>query len=445
MLIDTMGIDDKEQEPREGSVFSRFFGRLFGAVARLFGRRKDEWDDDDCDERRTADEPRVASPASRQRRNPPPEASPEVQAPTPRSQPDSGQAQASPHTWAPPRRTPPPHADVPPNRELEEALASRDKEIKRLRRLLSFYDSLVDELPTPIFAKTAKGRFCLFNKAYEQYFGVHRESLLGLSVLDAAHLTEEDRRRYQEEDLLTLSEGHPRHYETEYDTPQGRRQAIYWTKGFGDRALGTWAMAGMIVDITEQMAFKRHLAAKVEELKRAQQQLRHLSRSDALTGLANRRPFAEYLSLGMDLTRRKGIPLCMLMADIDHFKHINDTYGHENGDMVLRAIAGMLRSSCRIKDLAARIGGEEFVILLAATRLDEARLVAERIRANIGNTPLLPDGGYVTVSIGVASFRANETAKNFIKRVDAAMYAAKEAGRNRVMVAPEPPTPVAPR
>ena len=437
MLIDTMGIDDKEQEQdqREGSVFSRFFGRLFGGPAR---RRKDEWDDEVADglERGV---PHVTTDAARKQRNPP-----KVQARTPRtsaqSRPQSESARTSRRDGGSSLRMPPPHADVPTGRELEleEALAARDKEIKRLRRLLAFYESLVEELPTPIFAKTAKARFCLFNKAYEQYFGVHRESLLGLNVLDVAHLSESDRRRYQEEDLLTLSEGSPRHYETEYDTPQGRKQAIYWTKSIGDRALGTWALVGMIVDITEQKA-------KVEELKKAQQQLRHLSRSDALTGLANRRPFAEYLSLGMDLTRRKGIPLCMLMADIDHFKHINDTYGHDNGDMVLRAIAGMLRSSCRIKDLAARIGGEEFVILLAATRLDEARLVAERIRANIGNTPLLPDGGYVTVSIGVASFRANETAKNFMKRVDAAMYAAKEAGRNRVMVAPEPPTPVAPR
>ena len=432
MLIDTMGIDDKEQEPREGSVFSRFFGRLFGAVARLFGRRKDEWDDDDCDERRTADEPRVASPASRQRRNPPPEASPEVQAPTPRSQPDSGQAQASPHTWAPPRRTPPPHADVPPNRELEEALASRDKEIKRLRRLLSFYDSLVDELPTPIFAKTAKLRFCLFNKAYEEFFGVKRQNLLGRTLADAFHLSEEDRIRYQEEDTTVIRDGIARHYATEYDTPSGKRQAMYWSKGFGDRALGTWAEVGMIVDISEQVALKRNLAAKVEELKRVQQKLRYMSRSDALTGLANRRPFAEYLALGMDLAQRKQIPMCMLMADIDHFKRVNDTYGHDNGDMILKAVAGMLRSSCRAKDLAARIGGEEFVILLAATRLEDAILVAERIRKNIGDTPLLPDGSHVTISIGVARYRPNESPQAFMKRVDEALYRAKESGRNRV-------------
>lgn len=307
-----------------------------------------------------------------------------------------------------------------------------EAEIRRLRKLLSFYESLVDELPTPIFAKTIKSRFCLCNKSYEQFFGVQRENLLGRTLKDTKHMNAEERERYQEEDVVIIREGHTRHYETEYDTPRGKRQAMYWSKGFGDRALGTWAQVGMIVDISEQVALKRNLAAKVEELWRVQQKLRYLSRSDALTGLANRRPFAEYLTLGMDLARRKQIPMCMLMADIDHFKNINDTYGHDTGDMILRAIAGMLRSSCRSKDLAARIGGEEFVILLAATRLEDAFLVARRIRANIGDTPLLPDGGHATISIGVAQYRANETAKDFIKRVDAAMYRAKAAGRNQV-------------
>ncbi len=306
------------------------------------------------------------------------------------------------------------------------------EEVQRLRKLLAFYESLVDELPTPIFAKTAKLRFCLFNKAYEEFFGVKRQNLLGRTLEDAFHLSEEDRIRYQEEDTTVIREGIARHYATEYDTPTGKRQAMYWSKGFGDRALGTWAEVGMIVDISEQVALKRNLAAKVEELKRVQQKLRYMSRSDALTGLANRRPFAEYLALGMDLAQRKQIPMCMLMADIDHFKQVNDTYGHDNGDMILKAVAGMLRSSCRAKDLAARIGGEEFVILLAATRLEDAILVAERIRKNIGDTPLLPDGSHVTISIGVARYRPNESPQAFMKRVDEALYRAKESGRNRV-------------
>ena len=311
-------------------------------------------------------------------------------------------------------------------------IAELEAELAWTHRQLDFYANLVEALPVPIFAKNADARFCLFNKAYEDFFGVERKHLLGLTVLDLEYLDEEDRKRYHSEDIAAIRQGLVRHYETEYDTPAGRRQAMYWTKGFGDSETGIWPQVGMIVDVSEMAMLKRRLAEKIEELKRIQRELRHQSRSDALTGLANRRPFAEYLGLSMDLARRKQIPTCMLLADIDHFKSINDTYGHDVGDMVLRALAGMLRSACRTRDLAARIGGEEFAVLLTATKLEDAVLVAERIRQNIGKTPLLPDGGRVTVSIGVAQYRPNESAQTFMKRADAAMYRAKAGGRNRV-------------
>ena len=318
----------------------------------------------------------------------------------------------------------PPHAAV--------RIAALEADLLAARHQLSFLEQLVDELPTPIFAKNADARYCLVNKAYEEFFGVQREHLLGLTVMDLEYLGEEDRKRYQNVDIPAVRKGLVRRYETEYDTPTGRRHAMYWTKGFGNLASKAWAQIGMIVDISEMAALRARLADKIEELKRIQRELRHQSRSDALTGLANRRPFAEYLGLSMDLARRKKIPTCMLLADIDHFKSINDTYGHDVGDMVLRALAGMLRSACRARDLAARIGGEEFAVLLTATQLEDAVLVAERIRLNIGETPLLPDGGRVTVSIGVAMYRPNESAHAFMKRADAAMYRAKTSGRNRV-------------
>ena len=311
-------------------------------------------------------------------------------------------------------------------------IADLEAELYVVRQQLDFLENLVEELPTPIFAKNADSRYCLINRACEEFFGVQRKHLLGLTVMDLEFLDEEERKRYHSEDIPAVRQGQVRRYETEYDTPQGKRQAVYWTKGFGDLAAKTWAQICMIVDVSEMAALRLRLADKIDELKRIQRELRHQSRSDALTGLANRRPFAEYLGLSMDLARRKQIPTCMLLADIDHFKSINDTYGHDVGDMVLRAMAGMLRSACRARDLAARIGGEEFAVLLTATKLEDAVLVAERIRQNIGESPLLPDGGRVTVSIGVARYRPNESAHAFMKRADAAMYRAKAGGRNRV-------------
>lgn len=158
---------------------------------------------------------------------------------------------------------------------------------------------------------------------------------------------------------------------------------------------------------------------------------------DPLTGLANRRHAGEHLYGACADADRRGEPLSVLMLDLDHFKHVNDRWGHAGGDCVLAAAAGLLRRELRAADLAARIGGEEFLAVLPACGPGDAMAIAERIRLAIGTARIAVPGGEATVSIsvGVASRRPGEAPDDLLARADAALYLAKERGRDRSVAA----------
>jgi diguanylate cyclase (GGDEF)-like protein len=188
-------------------------------------------------------------------------------------------------------------------------------------------------------------------------------------------------------------------------------------------------------------------------LREQQQQLEHLAREDALTGLANRRRFEERAYEELLRAGRYQHPLSVLLADLDHFKTINDTYGHSYGDTVLKEVGQTFFRHCRSSDLCARYGGEEFAILLPETRLEEAQLVAERLCAAVRNLQFsrLSDDIHVTTSFGVTCVDiANpQSLEELLEQADQALYAAKHNGRNRVEVytrtkrTPVPPSPAA--
>jgi diguanylate cyclase len=172
------------------------------------------------------------------------------------------------------------------------------------------------------------------------------------------------------------------------------------------------------------------------ELQQAYARVREQAHTDELTGLANRRAFVEIGTAATDQARRYHRPLALLMMDIDHFKRINDTFGHALGDAALRAAAGTLRQAARRADTAGRLGGEEFALLMPETTLEQAEVVAERIRRDVaavtvphGNTPIR-----FTCSIGVA--QQTPTANDLdglLRAADEALYQAKAEGRNRVV------------
>jgi|TARA_R100000501_G_scaffold10060_2_gene19887 diguanylate cyclase (GGDEF)-like protein len=169
---------------------------------------------------------------------------------------------------------------------------------------------------------------------------------------------------------------------------------------------------------------------------RLRESLRHQSLRDPLTGLHNRRYLDETIDLEFAKSRRNQVPVSLIMADIDHFKHVNDTHGHDAGDYILRKIAACLSANIRKGDVACRFGGEEFVILLPGLNHQEALERAEILREQISTLPIKSaecEVGQVTASFGVATFAGGEeTPADVIKSADHALYEAKSAGRDRV-------------
>ena len=165
-----------------------------------------------------------------------------------------------------------------------------------------------------------------------------------------------------------------------------------------------------------------------------QQHLSHLATEDPLTRLLNRRGLEDALYISMAHAYRKGLPTSAIMVDIDHFKKVNDSFGHEIGDHVIQQVAIVLQRMSRASDVVARTGGEEYLLILPDTSLENARNLAERIRVAIGERPLLIDSQRipVTVSLGVACMLGQADLDRLSQEADRAMYQAKQGGRNRV-------------
>jgi diguanylate cyclase (GGDEF)-like protein len=167
-------------------------------------------------------------------------------------------------------------------------------------------------------------------------------------------------------------------------------------------------------------------------------QLRTEADFDALTGLANRRYFAKAAEKAVEHARRHHRPLSVLALDLDFFKRVNDTWGHAAGDRVLQVTARSFENALREDDLAARLGGEEFAAILLDTDLEQARTIAERIRVAVQDTPVSLESGATvsqTLSIGIALYDENESDLSATQeRADAALYAAKNHGRNCVQI-----------
>ncbi len=160
-----------------------------------------------------------------------------------------------------------------------------------------------------------------------------------------------------------------------------------------------------------------------------------MSLTDQLTGIGNRRRLEQALKEEISRAGRSGAKLSALMADLDHFKRVNDTYGHGAGDKVLETFADVLRQSTRLPDVLGRYGGEEFVVLMPNTDRDQAVISAERLRIALASTLIPPLAEPMTVSIGVVEFVPGESGDAFLGRVDEALYEAKRSGRNRVVAA----------
>lgn len=177
-----------------------------------------------------------------------------------------------------------------------------------------------------------------------------------------------------------------------------------------------------------------NLAEKIDQLGEANQRISQLASTDELSGLYNRRFFNQNLPETISAAYRHKFPLSLIIVDIDKFKAVNDSHGHQMGDRIIKLLAQTLRDGTRSEDVPARWGGEEFILGLEHTSIEGAAILADRLRHRFAERCLEETGIAVTASFGVAELNSAENAEYLIKRADKALYRAKEQGRNRVVI-----------
>lgn len=254
----------------------------------------------------------------------------------------------------------------------------------------------------------------------------------GLELCQALRATDEGRRMHI---LLTADEQGEEQLIDAYEAgADGYVPSTISAKGLRLRLCGARRLVKLQAAWEKDRLQLRHIAA---ELAVANRRLGTAALTDQLTGLPNRRSAMDQLEQAWSAASRSGLPLSVMVIDIDHFKHINDSYGHATGDMVLREAAAMLRSSARREDCVCRIGGEEFLVICPNTDLKSAVQSAERLRVNLHAKPMTigQTEKTLTVSIGVATREADTADMDMlVSSADQALYAAKKAGRNRICI-----------
>ncbi len=218
---------------------------------------------------------------------------------------------------------------------------------------------------------------------------------------------------------------------------------LYFAKDAMEENAAKLAMAVSELDVKNeqlQVEIRNRLRAE-EKLRESEQRYKELATRDELSGLFNSRQFHSQIQAELRRTKRYGHPLSLIFIDLDDFKRFNDAWGHPEGDKLLASLGDIVGASIRDTDFGFRYGGEEFVVMLPETRLDEAMALSERIRTRFGGLLFSPQPGASvsqTMSVGVAEYFPGESLESFIGRADAAMYQAKAQGKNRCFAAPAP-------
>ena len=315
-------------------------------------------------------------------------------------------------------------------RAVEAALAEAEAARARLAASEQRFQMFMDSGPFLGYLKDQQGRMLYYNRTFAQRFDVNRDFLLNKT--DAELWPRPLAEKYRQHDLIALQSGDLHVVEEETENPDG--SVSVWRSykfPFADAA-GQQLLGGVSIDVTEELRREGELRRYQEELEAANRRLSDLASVDALTGLANRRVLDERLRTEFRLARNHGQHLAVMMLDVDDFKARNDEFGHLHGDQVLRQLGSLLQSSMRASDLAARFGGEEFVLLMPGTNPALATEIAERLLTTIRRQtwPERP----LTVSIGISSLcPATPDAQRLLTLADEAVYCAKRAGKDRAL------------
>ncbi|WP_210668607.1 diguanylate cyclase [Pseudomonas protegens] len=301
--------------------------------------------------------------------------------------------------------------DVTERRRVHEALAARDRLLEKLSAEVpgGIYQYRLDANGHSCFPYASQGLYDIYEVDLQQ---LREDATL---VFERIHPDDLDRVRRS----VRYSAEHLAPWREEYRVCLPRA-GLRWVRGeatpeVGEQGCTLWH--GYLTDISD--------------LKGVEEELRALSVTDSLTGIHNRRYFQERLKVELERAQREGLALAVIMLDIDHFKCINDRFGHAMGDRVLRSLCQRIGQRLRRTDVFCRLGGEEFMVLCPGSDAEQARLLALELWQGVRTLPV--EGvGQVTASFGVAGWRPGEGADALLLRADAGVYIAKQAGRDRV-------------
>lgn len=299
--------------------------------------------------------------------------------------------------------------------------------LDNMEKRVHFYEAAMDSLPNPIFLKDKDLRFVYFNKSYKEFFELQDGQYIGMGVTDLPYLTLEERERYHEEDSEALRKQQVVHYECSYPKGDNPRESLYWSKGF--RGADVSGIVGEIVDISKQKQLEEELRVYVRELTASGKKAELEAMIDPNTKLYNRRILENYVPEIVEQCLQTGADAFLYIVDIDYFKQINDTFGHDTGDLVLKKFATILRENVRQNDIVVRYGGDEFLLILPGMVASAALSKAERIIQKVREQVLLPDKKGVSMSVGIASFEGKADIQEAIRRADTALYKGKRGGR----------------
>lgn len=312
--------------------------------------------------------------------------------------------------------------------ELNEELQSQNESLQQSYHLIEYanrrFSELFEHIPVACFTVDMEGHIHEWNLAAESLYGYTKEEVLfrpyDEKVFRGASAESLRRMLHKVAQGMVVNGVEAR----DYDSRGQRHEVIRSAFPLRNPRREVVGAIVSVVDVTYRVEYEN-------QLKALNQQLQNLAVTDGLTGLHNHRAFQDFLEEQFQRARSTGQPLSLILMDVDYFKQYNDTYGHQAGDEVLRAVARILREQVRGGDFVARYGGEEFVVVLPRADARRAVAVAERLRNAVENAPwtLRP----ITGSFGVATLQPEmQTRQALIEAADRALYQAKRNGRNRV-------------